>query len=159
MSSNEPHGIHQLPDKDRLPEVAIQNSQRFDDLEATSLVSWLQDLVAQAAPAADSFGVRFVTDAEMSEFNAHFRGEDGATDVLSFPGELSAPDRHLGDVVIAIPWTRRQATSRGVAFDQEVKTLLLHGVLHCLGYDHETDDGEMNEIETRLRRKWIRDVD
>jgi len=149
----------QTPDKDRLPEVAIQNSQRFDDLRAKILVSWLQELVAEVAPTADSFGVRFVTDAEMRDFNNHFRGKDGATDVLSFPGGLSAPDQHLGDVVIAVPCTRRQATSQGISFEQEIKTLLLHGVLHCLGYDHENDDGEMNGIESRMRRKWIGNVD
>ena len=157
--SSSTRGINQLPDKDRLPEVAIQNSQRFDDLKPKSLVSWLQDLMAEVAPTADSFGVRFVTDAEMSDFNNRFRGKDGATDVLSFPGGLSAPDQHLGDVVIAVPWTRRQATSRGIPFEEEVKTLLLHGVLHCLGYDHDSDDGEMNEIENRMRRQWIRNVD
>jgi rRNA maturation RNase YbeY len=149
----------QTPYKDRLPEVAVQNAQRFDGLRAKTLVSWLQDLVAEVAPTADSFGVRFVTDAEMSYFNSHFSGKDGATDVLSFPGGLSAPDQHLGDVVIAVPWTRRQATSQGIPFEQEIKTLLLHGVLHCLGYDHESDDGEMNEIESRMRRKWIGNVD
>ena len=111
------------------------------------------------APEAESFGVRFVSDAEMAEINLRYRGKEGATDVLSFPGDTTCDDCCLGDVVIAVPRTQRQAQTQDVPFNQEVRTLLLHGVLHCLGYDHETDNGEMNEIETQLHQRWILDVD
>ena len=63
--------------------------------------------------------------------------------------------RHLGDVLISVPTARRQAEDRGHPAERELKVLLLHGLLHCLGYDHETDQGEMERLERRLRRAWI----
>ena len=149
----------QSSQRDGLPEVALQNSHRFENLETAALRTWLQKVLTEVIPQAESFGVRFVSDAEMTEFNLRYRSKDGATDVLSFPGDASCEDHHLGDVVIAIPWARRQAQAQDVPFDREVRTLLLHGVLHCLGYDHETDHGEMDELEEQLRRRWSLNVD
>ncbi|HVS13937.1 MAG TPA: rRNA maturation RNase YbeY [Thermoanaerobaculia bacterium] len=115
---------------------------------------WLRALIAELAPEADSFCARFVDDAEMRELNRRWRGKDRATDVLSFPGEATPEGRHLGDVVISLDAARRQAAAGGRELAEEVQTLLLHGALHCLGLDHETDDGEMEEAEARLRRRW-----
>jgi probable rRNA maturation factor len=78
--------------------------------------------------------------------------------VLSFPGstlETGEEGRYLGDVLISVPTARRQAEARGHSAEQELKVLLLHGLLHCLGYDHEADQGEMERLERRLRRTWI----
>jgi probable rRNA maturation factor len=144
---------------DPLPEVALQNSHRFQNLETAALRTWLQKVLTEVIPEAESFGVRFVSDAEMAEFNFRYRSKEGPTDVLSFPGDASCEEHHLGDVVIAVPCARRQAQAQDVPFDREVRALLLHGVLHCLGYDHESDDGEMGEIEKQLGRRWISDVD
>ena len=116
------------------------------------VVLWvLAPRVAGLAPEAESLGVRFVGDREMRRVNRQFRGMDKTTDVLSFPGE----DGHLGDILISIPTARRQAETAGHGVNREVKVLLLHGILHCLGYDHETDQGEMERLERRLRRTWI----
>ena len=68
-----------------------------------------------------------------------------------------AAERHLGDVVISVPAARRQAARLGHGVDVELRVLLLHGVLHCLGHDHETDDGSMERLELRLRRRWLDD--
>ena len=76
--------------------------------------------------------------------------------MLSFPGEETPEGRHLGDIVVSIPTAARQAAERGATLLEEVKLLLLHGVLHCLGHDHETDRGEMEKLETRLRRRWLK---
>jgi probable rRNA maturation factor len=125
--------------------------------------------VETLAPDADSLAVRFVSDREMRRLNATFRGRDKATDVLTFPGDLRAPDApepsgeppagplagHLGDVAISVPTARRQARELGHGADRELRILLLHGLLHCLGYDHETDDGTMERLETRLRERLI----
>ncbi|HJX27826.1 MAG TPA: rRNA maturation RNase YbeY, partial [Thermoanaerobaculia bacterium] len=97
--------------------------------------------------------VRFCGDREMRRVNRQFRGKDKATDVLSFPGE----EGHLGDILISVPTARRQALEAGHPAERELMVLLLHGVLHCLGYDHETDQGEMERLERRLRRRWIRE--
>jgi len=142
-----------------MTEIAMQNPRRYRSLETLRLRGWLDDILGELAPAADSFGVRFVNDTEMQCMNRQYRGRDYPTDVLSFPGEESGDGFHLGDVVIAVPTARRQATAAGTPERREIRTLLLHGVLHCLGYDHETDEGEMERLEGRLRQRWLADVD
>ena len=137
-------------------EVALAGAGRFPRLNARALGGWLEKLVEELAPAADSVGVRFAGDRTVRRLNRDFRDKDKATDVLSFPGEESPEGRHLGDIVISIPTAERQAEERGATLEEEVKLLLLHGVLHCLGYDHETDRGEMERLERRLRRRWLR---
>ncbi len=133
------------------PELILLNPNRYPEAATRRLRPWLGALLAALAPRAESLGVRFVGDREMRRVNRRFRGKDQTTDVLSFPGE----DGHLGDVLISVPMARRQ-TAAGHGVDRELKTLLLHGVLHCLGYDHETDQGEMERLERRLRRTWVR---
>jgi len=116
---------------------------------------------------AVSLGVRFAGDRAMRRANREFRGKDQTTDVLSFPGDggadgangteeaRAAADAHLGDVLVSVPQARRQAAAAGRDPAREVQVLLLHGVLHCLGHDHEVDGGEMERLERRLRRRWL----
>jgi len=127
------------------------NPNHYPESGTRRLRPWLTGLVAALAPEAGSLGVRFVGDRDMRRTNRQFRGKDKATDVLSFPGE----DGHLGDILISVPTARRQAAEAGHGVDRELKVLLLHGILHCLGHDHETDDGAMERLERRLRRTWI----
>lgn len=91
----------------------------------------------------------------MRALNRDFRGKDATTDVLSFPGGSTPDGEHLGDVVISVPRARQQAAEAGHPVARELRVLLLHGLLHCLGHDHETDGGEMERLERRLRRRWI----
>lgn len=116
----------------------------------------MEKLVAGVAPGFDSVGIRLAGDRTLRRLNRDFRGKDKSTDVLSFPGEETPEGRHLGDIVVSIPTAARQAAERGATLLEEVKLLLLHGVLHCLGHDHETDRGEMEKLETRLRRRWLK---
>jgi probable rRNA maturation factor len=113
----------------------------------------------------------FVSDAEIARMNKAFRKKKGPTDVLSFPaGDRDAPallprrrmqgiprrskrEEFLGDVAISPATARRNAKKFGRTLPSELKILILHGVLHLLGYDHETDRGEMDRVEARLRRK------
>ena len=110
----------------------------------------------------------FVSDAEMARMNQAFRKKKGPTDVLSFPafarGELRRLRKAngeqgsrlrpcLGDVAISPATARRNAKQLGRTLQSELQVLILHGVLHLLGYDHETDHGEMDRREQRLRRK------
>ena len=101
--------------------------------------------------------VAFVSDRAMRELNRRWRGKRGTTDVLSFPWEQDefekAAGLSLGDVVISVEQAARQAAERGLEFEGEVAQLILHGLLHLCGYDHETDDGEMNALELKLRRR------
>jgi probable rRNA maturation factor len=135
-------------------EIALQNPNRYREVDAGRLRPWLAALLAELAPPAASFAVRFVGDRAMRRANRDFRGSDATTDVLSFPGGATPEGPHLGDVLISLPAARRQ-TPAGDGVDRELRRLLLHGVLHCLGYDHESDDGEMEGLERSLRREWI----
>ena len=90
-----------------------------------------------------------VPDGRVRALNRQFRGKDQPTDVLSFP---AGEPGHLGDIVIARGVAARQAGRAGHAFGVELRVLALHGLLHLLGYDHETDNGQMRRIERRLRR-------
>ena len=101
--------------------------------------------------------VVFVDDGEMRNLNRNYRGINKSTDVLAFPmneGRFAAinPDL-LGDVVVSVPRAREQAEARGHSLERELTCLLIHGLLHLLGYDHERDDGSMVRTERRLRRK------
>jgi probable rRNA maturation factor len=138
-------------------EVVLQNAGRYPELEPAALRHWLEELVGAVAPQAESLSVRLCGDRPMRAMNRDFRGHDQVTDVLSFPGDDAVEPGHLGDVVVCVAQARRQASSRGERLEREMKTLLLHGVLHCMGHDHERDDGEMERLERKLRRRWLRD--
>ncbi len=140
-------------------DIQLQNPCRYPEAGARRLRPWLEPVVGELAPGRGSLAVRFVSDREMRRLNATYRHRDQPTDVLSFPGPQDLPggERHLGDVAISVPAARRQARRLGHGVDTELRVLLLHGVLHCLGYDHETDGGVMDELEGRLRRRFIGD--
>jgi probable rRNA maturation factor len=101
--------------------------------------------------------VVFVSDRLMRGLNRRWRGKRGTTDVLSFPSGQEEFERSegatLGDVVVSVEQAARQAAEHGLDFDGEVAQLILHGLLHLCGYDHETDSGEMNALELTLRRR------
>jgi probable rRNA maturation factor len=105
--------------------------------------------------------VCFVGEPEMTRLNRDFRRKRKSTDVLSFPFEANGTtaSRHadarnyLGDIAIAPAVARRNAKRFGRTVDEELRVLMLHGALHLLGYDHETDDGEMDVRETQLRQR------
>ena len=101
--------------------------------------------------------IAFVSDRAMREINRTWRGKRGTTDVLSFPAHQDefekAAGLNLGDVIISVEQAARQAVANKLTLDVEVAQLILHGLLHLCGYDHETDNGEMNRLEVRLRRR------
>lgn len=101
--------------------------------------------------------VAFVSDSRMRGLNRRWRGKRGTTDVLSFPSGQEeferAEELTLGDVIVSVEQAQRQAAEHGLDFEGEVAQLILHGLLHLCGYDHETDSGEMNALELTLRRR------
>ena len=113
-------------------------------------------ILTDAVPEARdrSFSVAFVSDNRMKQLNEMFRGKNTTTDVLSFPYQADEfdPDKNnLGDIVISTEQAQKQAAENGLALEGEMKQLILHGLLHLLGHDHATDDGEMNARELELR--------
>ncbi len=122
-----------------------QRSVRFDDGAFARFAARLRRRLA----GGREFAVCIGSDAAVRLANRRFRGLPRRTDVLSFPDG----GWRLGDILISAPQAARQARRAGHPVDQELKVLLLHGVLHLLGHDHERDGGRMRRIERRWRRR------
>jgi len=99
--------------------------------------------------------VLLTSDVMLRSLNRRFRGKKKATDVLSFPADATAPgsEKIAGDLAISVPTAKRQAAGQGHSLSTEIKVLMLHGLLHLAGYDHEADSGEMARRERLLRGK------
>ena len=116
----------------------------------------LDRFAARARRAAGLKGVINVlvtSSAEMKSLNRRFRGKDRATDVLSFPAEPDARKQFAGEIAISAEIAAQNARALGHSPAEEVKILVLHGVLHLRGYDHECDNGQMARREKQLRAK------
>ena len=102
-----------------------------------------------------SFNCLVTTDAELRRLNRSFRGKDSATDVLSFPAhqEIGPSTQYLGDLAISWQRAREQAEEFGHTVEEEIRILMLHGFLHLLKLDHETDNGRMARVERHWRRE------
>ncbi|MBA2340909.1 MAG: rRNA maturation RNase YbeY [Pyrinomonadaceae bacterium] len=143
--------------------IEIVNHQRGRQLSAAELKTWrefaekaLRAIKSEEAGNA-SATIVFVGDRRIRSLNKEYRGRASVTDVLSFPSEQTVFERkaeaNLGDVVISIPQAERQSIENALSFEREIAQLILHGLLHLCGYDHETDNGQMNHTELRLRRR------
>jgi probable rRNA maturation factor len=147
----------------------IVNRQRRVRIPAAELNRFLALAQKRLRVPAGAITVALVTDLEMRRWNRAFRGKNRPTDVLSFPVNDS-PQRktgtrrglqtasrsaefYLGDVAIAPAVARANARRFGRTFAEEMRILILHGLLHLMGYDHETDQGQMDRREGRLRRE------
>jgi probable rRNA maturation factor len=95
--------------------------------------------------------VLLTTDAAIAKLNRQFRGKNKATDVLSFPAAGLGAEGISGDVAISVTTAMKQAREQGHSLSTEIKVLILHGLLHLAGYDHEADDGKMARRERLLR--------
>jgi probable rRNA maturation factor len=98
--------------------------------------------------------VLLTSDAELKSLNRAYRGKNKPTDVLSFPTPPEIAQQHAGDLAISIDTAARQAATYNHPVDTEIKILILHGLLHLSGEDHETDKGEMAAREAELRREF-----
>ncbi|MGA3081509.1 MAG: rRNA maturation RNase YbeY [Terracidiphilus sp.] len=97
--------------------------------------------------------VLLTTDAAIRKLNRQFRGKNKATDVLSFPTEGIGAEEMAGDLAISVATALRQAVEQGHSLSTEIKVLILHGLLHLAGYDHEADEGKMARRERLIRAK------
>ncbi|MEP6706229.1 MAG: rRNA maturation RNase YbeY [Pyrinomonadaceae bacterium] len=137
--------------------IEVVNRQRKRQLDCARWQAFAQKALLVIPVDAHGATIVFVSDRVMRELNRRWRRREETTDVLSFPAEqdefekLEGPS--LGDVVISVEQAARQAAAQGLKFDEEVSQLILHGLLHLCGYDHETDKGQMNRLELRLRRR------
>jgi probable rRNA maturation factor len=136
------------------------DAQVIDTLHALCL----QLLAAQAAERSTELTIVLTGDARLRALNREHRGVDAPTDVLSFPADEGEPmpglpledeamrTHYLGDIAISVPTARRQATEAALSLEDELSHLVVHGVLHLLGYDHETDedDAAMRALEEAI---------
>ena len=114
---------------------------------------------ATAIPLRGQVSVLITTDKKIRKLNRHYRGKNKPTDVLSFPAAqpkkpVRLSNRIAGDLAISIDMASRQALLLDHPLSTELKVLILHGLLHLAGYDHEADKGEMARRELVLRRKF-----
>ncbi|HEY3102405.1 MAG TPA: rRNA maturation RNase YbeY [Pyrinomonadaceae bacterium] len=137
--------------------IEVINRQRRRKISAKDWRDFGNEALAAIGFAHRDASIVFVSDAAIKKLNRQFRGKNYATDVLSFP---SRPERfeaeasaNLGEVVISLDRAAAQAKQNKLTVTNEVRQLILHGLLHLCGYDHETDNGEMNRLELKLRRR------
>jgi len=143
----------------------IENRQKRVNVPLLELERFLRKLQRELRLQRGAAFVRLVTDAEMKRLNSKFRKKAKTTDVLSFPAELRSRPRDLrrrtmevrgaflGDIAISPAVAGRNAKAFHRTRAEEICVLMLHGILHLLGYDHETDRGEMERVEATLRRR------
>jgi probable rRNA maturation factor len=142
----------------------ILNRQRAVRLARGPLEAFLRRVKTELGLRNAGITVCLVSDTEMARMNQTFRKKKGPTDVLSFPSAVRRrPVRayrgafkmkmgeELGEIAIAPATARRYAKKQGRRLPEELRVLILHGVLHLLGYDHETDKGEMERLEQKFR--------
>jgi probable rRNA maturation factor len=158
----------------------IINRQRAIRVPTPALERFLARAMKALRLPADAATVCLVTNAQIAKWNASYRGKNKPTDVLSFSADsissskgvsspkgragpksrrgrslsafFAASTSYLGDIAIAPAIARRNALLYGRSLDDEMRILILHGLLHLMGYDHETDTGQMDRREKRLRR-------
>jgi probable rRNA maturation factor len=137
--------------------VKILNNQKKIRVALPPLEKFSKKALRALKLKSDSAAIALVTDAEIAHLNKTYRKKNKPTDVLSFPAQHSRrhPNKRefLGDIAIAPAVARRYAKKNGRSLQTEICVLILHGLLHLLGYDHETDRGQMDRIEHKLRRK------
>ena len=144
----------------------ILNRQRAARVARRPLELFLQRVKSELGLDESQATVCLVSDAEIARMNEKFRKKKGPTDVLSFPTVArrrlvrrpggSKPVKageYLGDIAISPATARRYAKENGRKLSSELQVLILHGILHLLGYDHETDRGQMDRVERKLRKR------
>jgi probable rRNA maturation factor len=132
--------------------IEVVTRQRKTKIDIKAWETFAARAAGAIGKTTSSATIAFVSDKTIRQLNRQFRGVDKATDVLSFPAE-DENEANLGDIAISVDTAAKQAKENGLKFDEEVAQLILHGLLHLSGYDHETDNGEMNRLELRMRRK------
>lgn len=150
------------------PGCEVLNQQKLVAVDLSAARRFVRTVRAALRLRRRNFGVCFVDDARIAELNGRYRNKPRPTDVLSFPWRalarvydprLTEPRYSkefagfLGDVVISVETARRNARAAGHSTAREIRWLILHGVLHLLGYDHETDRGEMTALELAWRER------
>jgi probable rRNA maturation factor len=137
----------------------ILNRQRQQRVSVSRLRQFVNLLSYRLRLDGQTFTIVLVSDRLIRKLNRDFRNRDKPTDVLSFPTGPNAPphldNAGLGDMIVSVETARRQAFARHHSLEKELCVLVIHGLLHLLGYDHEVDRGEMRRKELKLQRELL----
>ena len=134
----------------------IVNRQRRVPVAILPLQEFYERARRELGFVSGSVTIQFISDKSMAELNETYRNKRGPTDVLSFPANGARPSRgaeYVGDIAISPETARRNARRFSRSLPLELRILILHGMIHLAGYDHETDRGEMDRLERRLRMR------
>jgi probable rRNA maturation factor len=134
----------------------ILNRQRHVPVSVKPLEDFYERVRQELRFPVDGVTVQLISDASMARLNRTFRKKCGPTDVLSFPSNGAGPrtnGQYVGDIAISLQTARRNARRFSRTLPVEIRILILHGMLHLAGFDHETDQGQMDRVEQRLRRR------
>jgi probable rRNA maturation factor len=134
----------------------IVNRQRHVPVAVQPLQQFYERVRRELGFAPESVTIQLISDQSMARLNQTFRKKQGPTDVLSFPANGARPAAgaaYVGDIAISPETARRNARRFSRSLAAEMKILILHGMIHLAGYDHETDRGEMDRFERRLRKR------
>jgi probable rRNA maturation factor len=134
----------------------IVNRQRRVPVATRPLQHFYERVRQELRFPPEAVTVQLISDNAMARLNRTFRKKHGPTDVLSFPAERARPRenaKYVGDIAISAETARRNARRFSRALSVEMRILILHGMIHLAGFDHETDHGEMDRLERRLRRR------
>jgi probable rRNA maturation factor len=135
----------------------IVNRQRRVPVAVKPLEEFYERVRQEMHCPAEAVTVRLISDTAMARLNRTFRKKRGPTDVLSFPSDGARPgekEKYIGDIAISPETARRNARRFSRPLPIEIRILILHGMLHLAGFDHETDHGEMDRLERSLRRRF-----
>ena len=134
----------------------IVNRQRRVPVAIHPLQQFYERVRVELGFAPESVTIQLISDDTMAQLNETFRKKRGPTDVLSFPANGARPSQgaeYLGDIAISPETARRNARRFSRSLPVEMRILILHGMIHLAGFDHESDSGEMDRLERRLRKR------
>jgi probable rRNA maturation factor len=134
----------------------IVNRQRRVPVAIHPLQRFFERVRRELGFAPESVTIQLISDKTMAQLNQTFRSKPGPTDVLSFPANGARPAQdaeYIGDIAISPETARRNARRSSRSLPVELRILILHGMIHLAGFDHETDHGEMDRFERRLRKR------
>src|SRR6202142_3251370 len=130
----------------------IVNRQRRVPISIRPLKQFQERVRRELGFAPESVAIQLISDASMARLNETYRKKHGPTDVLSFPANGTRPAagaEYVGDIAISPETARRNARRFSRSLPVELRVLILHGMIHLAGFDHETDNGEMERLERR----------
>jgi len=141
-------------------EILFRNAQRKFKIDRKKLISQMETILTELNQSSSEISIMLVNDAKIKKLNSNYRGRNVPTDVLAFPQDEDAMNDNggplLGDVVVSVETSRRQAKEHCLSSDEELILLIIHGTLHLLGYDHERSAKDKRKMQNLTQKIFCR---